>query len=85
MIKGVVALISEERLAGFRTGFLVRSNRWSEVINEAGKGIRRAVAGIAACWDVLASVNKFVMEELICLEIMAKAVLEVAEIWYEDL
>ncbi len=37
MIKGVVALISKERLAGFRTGFLVRGNGWLEVINEAGK------------------------------------------------
>ncbi len=80
MIKGVVALISEECLAGFRTGFLVRGNRWSEVINEAGKGIRRAVAGIAVYWDVLVSINEFIIEELIYLEIMAKAILEVAEI-----
>ena len=80
VIKGVVASIGEERLAGFGTGFLVRGNGWSEVIDEAGKGIRRAVAGIAVCWDVLASVNEFIMEELIYLEIMAKAVLEVAEI-----
>ncbi len=80
MIKGVVALIGEERLAGFALGFFECGNGRLKVINETGKGIGGAVAGIAVCWDVLASVNEFIIEKLICSEIMAKAVLEVVEI-----
>ncbi len=65
MIKGVVALISEERLAGFALGFFEYGNGRSKVINKTGKGIRGAVVGIAACWDVLASINEFIMEKLL--------------------
>ena len=79
-IEGVVTSIGEECLVGFRLGFFEGGNRRSAVIDEASEGVRRAIASIAACWDILASVNEFVVEELICLEIMAKAVLEVAEI-----
>jgi len=65
MIKGVVASIGEERLVGFALGFFEYGDGRLKVINETGKGIRGAVAGIAACWDVLASINEFVVEKLL--------------------
>jgi len=65
VIKGVVALIGEERLAGFALGFFECGDGRSKVIDETGKGIGGAVAGIAVCWDVLASINEFVVEKLL--------------------
>ena len=51
-----------------------------EVINEASEGVRRAIASIAACWDILVSVNEFVVEELVRSEVVIKAMLKVVEV-----
>ena len=79
-IEGVVTSISEECLVGFRLGFFEGGNRRSEIIDEASEGVRRAIASIAACWDILASVNEFVVEELVRSEVVIKAMLKVVEV-----